>query len=82
MRYPLNKEQEDFLLKALNYIHNGRELHSITKAWIGNIIDSGEYDEDEREYLTDLTQMIKDGEHSTRFMRTTTNLIQNRIGQT
>jgi hypothetical protein len=82
MRYPINKEQKEFLQKALRYTHDGREVDSIAKAWIINILDSGEYDEDEREYLTNLTHMIQHKEYNTQFMRTTTTLIQNRIGLT
>jgi hypothetical protein len=61
MTHPLTEEKEAFLKKALTYECDGRVLYLSTKGRIEGILQSHSYDEGDREWLNQLTQMVEGG---------------------
>ena len=68
MLHPLTKEKEEFLRKALTYECEGRVLHLSVQRHIEKILQSHSYEEEDREWLRALTQMIQSGEWKWIFM--------------
>jgi hypothetical protein len=64
----LTKEKEEFLIKALTYECEGRVLYLSVQRRIEGILQSQSYDEGDREWLRELTQMIQSGEWKWIFM--------------